>query len=123
MNFFKRRKKLKNANYLELTPIRLLNYEVNENNHVTIFIPKFNSKFGKRFIMPKLKNQFIKLRLDELGSAAWCEIDGKKNVNDIAKILAQKFGDKIQPVEERLTKYLTQLYENKLITFEEIKGE
>lgn len=123
MNFFQRRKKLKNSNYLELTPLHLMNYEVDENNNVTILIPKFTSEFSKKYLMTKLKNSYIKLKLDELGSAAWLEVDGKKNVSEIAFNLTQKFGNKIQPTEERLTKYLTQLYEQKLITFEEIKGE
>lgn len=123
MNFFQRRKKLKNSNYLELTPLHLMNYEVDENNNVTILIPKFTSEFSKKYLMTKLKNPYIKLKLDELGSAAWLEVDGKKNVSEIAFNLTQKFGNKIQPTEERLTKYLTQLYEQKLITFEEIKGE
>ncbi len=123
MNFFERRKKLKSANYLELTPVHLMKYDSDENNFVTIYIPKFNSQFSLKYIMPRLKNPYIKLKLDELGSAAWLEIDGKKKVMEIADILIKKFGQKVQPVEERLTKFLTQLYEQRLITFEEIKGE
>lgn len=123
MNFFERRKKLKNANYLELTPVHLMKYSSDENNFVTIHIPKFTSQLGKKFIMPRLKNPYIKLKLDELGSAAWLEIDGKKKVFQIAENLTKKYGQKIHPVEERLTKFLTQLYEQRLITFEEIKGE
>ncbi|MDH7604457.1 MAG: PqqD family protein [Melioribacter sp.] len=114
---------MKSANYLELTPVHLMKYESDENNFVTIHIPKFNSSFSFKYIMPRLKNPFIKLKLDELGSAAWLEIDGKKKVLEIADRLTQKFGSKVQPVEERLTKFLTQLYEQRLITFEEIKGE
>lgn len=123
MNFFERRKKLKKANYLELTPVHLMKYHADENNLVTIQIPKFTSQFSMKYIMPKLKNPYIKLKLDELGSAAWLEIDGKKRVSEIAENLSKKYGSKIQPVEERLTKFLTQLYEQRLITFEEIKGE
>jgi hypothetical protein len=123
MNFFQRRAKLKNVNYLEVTPVRVLNEEVDENNLVTILIPKVTNRFAKKYFEPMLKSPLIKLKLDEIGSASWLAIDGKKKVSEIAEELVQKFGDKIDPVEERLTKFLTTLYEQRFITFQEIKGE
>lgn len=123
MNFFQRRAKLKNANYLEVTPVRVLKEEVDESNLVTVLIPKVTNRFAKKYFEPMLKSPLIKLKLDEIGSASWLAIDGKKKVAEIAAELVQKFGDKIDPVEERLTKYLTTLYEQRFITFQEIKGE
>ena len=123
MNFFQRRARLKNANYLEVTPIRAVNEEINEENLVTVLIPKVTSKIGKKYFEPMLKSPYIKLKLDEIGSATWLSIDGKKKVFEIASELVRKFGDKIDPVEERLTKFLTTLYEQRFITFQEIKGE
>lgn len=124
MNFFQRRAKLKNANYLEVTPLRILKEEVDQNNIVTILIPKVTNRFAKKYFEPMLKTPVIKLKLDEIGSASWLAIDGKKKVADIAAELVQKFGDKIDPVEERLTKFLTTLYEQRFITFQEInKGD
>jgi hypothetical protein len=123
MKLFQRSTKLRNANYLELRPIRRINEEVDPQNLVTVLIPKFTSQFAKKFVQPIIKSPFIKLKLDDLGSASWLAIDGIKSVGDICKELVEKFGDKIQPVEERLTKFLTQLYEHRLITFEELKGD
>jgi len=120
LSFSERRKILKNANYLELHPIRLHKEELNENNLVTILIPKFTNQFVVKFLVPRMKSQLIKLKLDELGSSAWMLFDGEKNVADIAKKLVEKFGDKIEPVNDRLTKFLTGLYEQKLITYKEI---
>jgi hypothetical protein len=66
----------------------------------------------------------IKLNLDELGSASWLFMDGKRTVAKISELLLEKFGNKIDPVYERLTKFLTGLYEQRLITFQEInKGD
>ncbi|MEW6195945.1 MAG: PqqD family protein [Bacteroidota bacterium] len=119
-SFLERRKILKKANYLELHPIRLHKEELNEENLVTILIPKFKNPFLVKYLVPKMKSPVIKLKLDELGSSAWLMFDGKKNVGKIASSLTEKFGDKIQPVNERLTKFLTGLYEQKLISFTEI---
>ena len=123
MNFFQRRARLKNVNYLEVTPVRVLNEEIDENNIVTVLIPKVTNRFAKKYFEPMLKSPVIKLKLDEIGSASWLAIDGKKNVAEIATELLKKFGDKIDPVDERLTKYLTTLYEQRFISFQEIKGE
>ncbi|PKL81583.1 MAG: PqqD family protein [Ignavibacteriae bacterium HGW-Ignavibacteriae-3] len=124
LSFSERRKILKGANYLELTPLRIKSEEVNEENLVNIVIPKFANKFAAKFIVPKLKSPVIKIKLDELGSAVWLLIDGKRSVAQIARLLTEKFGDKIEPVNERLPKYLTGLYEQQFITFQEInKGD
>lgn len=122
MNFFQRRKVLKKANYLDLTPICAKKHLIGDDEKVTVLIPKFTNKFVVERIVPKLKHPDMKLNLDEIGSAVWLLMDGKKKVKEIALELSQKFGDKIQPVDERLTKFLTQLYEQRLITFNEIKG-
>lgn len=122
MNFFERRKILKNTSAFDLTPIKLVEHEIAENNLVTLLLPKFRNKIAVKYFQPKIKSPNIKLKLDEIGSAVWLAIDGKKRINAIAAELVNLFGDKIQPVEERLPKFFTQLYEQKLITFEEIKG-
>jgi hypothetical protein len=123
MKLFQRNTKLKDANYLDLRPIRKMTEEVNPQNYVTVLIPKFTNQFAKKYLQPLSRSPFIKLQLDELGSASWLAIDGVKNVGDICTELVGKFGNKIQPVEERLTEFLTQLYEHRLITFEELKGD
>ena len=70
--------------------------------------------------MSRTNKKHIKLKLDELGSATWLEIDGGKNVQNICDLLKEKIGEKINPAEERVTKFLSQLYLNKFITFKEL---
>lgn len=108
---------------MELRPIRNVKEEVDSKDLVTISIPKFTNRFTRKYFDSILKSPVIKLKLDELGSASWLAMDGIKDVNEIAKGLTEKFGDKIQPIEERLTKFLTQLYDHRLITFKELKGD
>ena len=121
MNFFQRRAVLKNLNYLEVRPIRNYDQSVDENDMVTVLIPKFKNQFAVRFVLPYMQHKFFKVKLDEFGSATWLLIDSKRNVMDIASELVKKFGEKIQPVEERLTRFFTGIYEQRLITFLEIQ--
>ena len=118
----KYKEKIENLNFLELTPVLEIGFELDGNGLVNILIPRFSNKLLASIFMPRLKAPYIKMSLDEFGSVAWQNIDGKSNVDGIAKHLLDKFGEKIDPVEERLTKFLSQLYNYKFITFIELKN-
>lgn len=114
-------KKKSNINYLELTPERVHEHIIEENKLVTVLVPRFTSKFWKKILSGRVKNKFINLNLDELGSATWLQIDGKKNVAQICEDLTKHFGEDFVQAEERITKFMSQLYLNKMITFKELK--
>jgi hypothetical protein len=117
----KDREKYKDVNYLELTPYRLYEHEQKEDGLINILVPKFTNKIMANLLMPRIRHPYIKANMDEIGTATWLEIDGQQNVRQIADNLAEKFGDKIQPVYERLTMFLTQLYKAGFILFKEIE--
>lgn len=117
--FFTRRKILKSTNALELTPFKKNEHEQNTEGLVVILIPKFK-KNELKFLVPRRKSEHIRMNLDELGSAVWLAIDGKKKIKIISQELSEKFREKIHPAEERILKFLSQLYNNKLISFKEL---
>jgi len=119
--FNKKKKELSDINYLELTPGRLFDHVMEENGKVSVLIPRFTNKLLIKTLSPMLKSPFVKTKFDEFGSQVWLEIDGKKKVLDISTSLKMKFGERIEPVEERLTSFLTQLYNYKFVSFNEIK--
>ena len=124
MNFFQRRKVLKNANQLELHPVRIHKHQFTKDGTICLKVSKFNKQWMQNFFIPKHKKKYITIYLDQLGSATWIEIDGKKNVQQICDNLKEKFGEKIKPydeVEERVTKFLSQLYGQRYITFTELQ--
>jgi hypothetical protein len=123
LSFFERRKILKNVNYLEITPYRIHSEEVDENGLVTVLIPKFKRKIAVNALTRLGKPLIIRIKLDEFGSETWLQLNGRQNVSAISKKLIQKFGEKIQPVEERLTRFLTNLYLQGFISFNEIKAK
>lgn len=115
------KKEKSDINFLELTPIRNYEHEVREDGLIDILVPKFTSKFGKKFINKKLRYPHIKANLDELGSSTWLLIDGNKKVEEIASELSEKHEDKINPVDDRLIQFLNDLYRNGFIYFKEIR--
>jgi hypothetical protein len=120
VGYFKRRKILKNANFLTLTPIRRFDHKTNDQGIVTVLVPRFKDYLGKRLLQPRLKYPYITLELDELGSDTWLLSDGKRDVREICRILKEKYQENIHPAEDRVTRFFSHLYMQKLITFNEI---
>ena len=56
-----------------------------------------------RMILNKPKTSYI--HLDDMGSFIWNEIDGKSNLIEIGKKLSDRFGEKANPLYERLSKF------------------
>jgi len=123
VGYFKRREILKHANFLDLHPLPQHGHEMEEEGTVRVLIPRFNGKISKLMLQSRRRSPFIKLSLDELGSATWLLMDGKNDVRTICRTLREQLGEKIEPAEERVTKFLSQLYNQDLIIFREILKE
>lgn len=120
LTFKERKKILQNINTLDLTPVKLFADEMDNEKLVTIIVPKFKNELARKFIVPKLKSADFRIKLEKFGSAVWCNMDGNKQVHQIIKTVSDEFGDEIQPVVERVSKFIFQLYEQKLISFNEL---
>jgi len=120
MSFFKKKNELSKVNYLELTPVRNYDFVTEEDGRVSVLIPRFTNKFLVNLISVRMKNPDVKVVLDEFGSGVWIETDGTKSVNQICKLMDTKFGERIHPPVERVTKYFSQLYNYKIISFKEL---
>ncbi|MGB9702561.1 MAG: PqqD family protein [Candidatus Kapaibacteriota bacterium] len=118
---FTKRKIPKKTNFLELTPISKIQFEKLDEDKVLLLIPRFKSKFAQKYLIPKFQNKYIKANLDEFGSSTYLLIDGNRNVYEISNLLREKYGEKVEPVYERVTKFFGYLYQYGLITFKEIE--
>jgi hypothetical protein len=126
LNFFQRRKILKKANYLDLTPLRQMEFEIREDGKVDILLPRFKHPLWKRMLQPHWKQEFIRIHLDEMGSAIWIQVDGTIKVNELCSRIQAAHPEKLHPPEEtekRVTQFLSLLYQQRYITFREITGE
>lgn len=122
LNFFQRRRILKGANYLTLTPVRIHTHEVGEDGKVTLFVPKFKNPALRKWLIPRGKSELFRIHLDALGSATWLLIDGETTVGDICTRLEEQSADTISSAETRVTRFLTLLYDQRYITFRELAG-
>jgi hypothetical protein len=123
MNFFKRRKILKKANFLDLTPVRMIGEEPLDETRISLLMPRFKNRYNSAMFQPRSKDLFIRIKLDQFGSQTWMLIDGNTTVGGIAEQLNREHPEKLQPADEtpeRVTKFLAMLYQQRYISFREI---
>ncbi len=100
-------KKKKTAeNYLERIPMRpeSLTWSADDQGMVTLAIENkglFNRVAQKLLKKPKVSY----VHLDEMGSFVWPLMNGEDNLIRIGEQVEAHFGDKAQPLYERLSKY------------------
>jgi hypothetical protein len=123
VNFFKRRKILKKANFLDLTPFAMCEHVLTDEGKVNLRLPRFKNKFWQRFFVPKRKSPYFHIKFDENGSAVWLAMDGKRNVKAICDRVELERGDLIAPAIERVPKFLLSLYEQRYISFKELEKQ
>jgi hypothetical protein len=126
MNFFQRRKVLKNANYLQLIPVRMMEYQMEEQGTVTILLPRFKNNYWREVYRNSKKGEYIFIRFDHLGSSIWQLIDGKQNVDEICTLMKEIHSKQLHPIEEtekRVTQFLSLLYQQRYISFVQLLNE
>ena len=110
--------KKKNENYLDYVPVCAPghSWDCNEKKLVVIHVENkgfYNRLAQKLFKRPKVSH----ITLDEFGSFVWKEMDGKRTIYEIGLLVKGQFGDKAEPLYERLAQYFQTLYRNHLIGY------
>ncbi len=104
-------------NLLNLIPVQITKCEIMEDGLVVLLKPKFFNPFLAKHLLPRMKHPHYKIKLDEIGSFFWSNCDGTKTVQKIAELHKKQFGEKVEPLYDRIAHFLTSLEKNRLITF------
>lgn len=112
------KKNIKEENYLEKKPIcrNGLNWSKDENGNVTL---EMENKGVANRIMQKLikKPKISYIHLDEMGSFIWPLMDGERDILEIGKLVEEHFGEKANPLYERLSQYFKTLEKYNFIAY------
>ena len=103
-------------NFLEKKPIRADIAFSEKEGIVTLEIENkgiFNRIAQKFFKKPKISY----IHLDEMGSFIWPLLDGEKDIIEIGKFVEEKFGEKANPLYERLAEYIRRLASYGFVNF------
>ncbi len=104
-------------NLLHLIPIQNTKCEINEDGLVVLFKPKFANSLLVKYLLPRMKQPYYRIKLDDIGSFFWLKCDGTRTVKEIAELHKKKFEDKVEPLYDRIAQFLTSLEKNRLILF------
>jgi hypothetical protein len=93
---------LEAVNLLEVTPVRIADWEERAERVVVIRPRTF-----RRGVVGLIDRLLFLLsarliRLDSIGSFAWTNLDGEQTVGQVAELLRERFGEEVNPAEERL---------------------
>jgi hypothetical protein len=102
-------------NLLELIPHREIAYETDEEGQVILKMPRFHHPLAVRLLGPFLRSPAFDLRLDAFGSFVWVQCDGFTTVAEIGERLREEFGDQVEPLWDRLGKFLRKLEREDLL--------
>ena len=102
-----------------------MDFQINDDGKVTILLPRFKSKFWKEVYRKSKKGEFINIHLDITGSFIWQQIDGESSVERICEAIMEKVPERFSSagdLQKRATQYLSLLYNQRYISFKEIKN-
>lgn len=104
--------KKSSENYLEKIPLKNpeINWTIDDNGIVTLEVE--NKGIANTIAQKLLKKPKISyIHLDENGSFIWPLIDGERDIIEIGKLVEAHFGEKANPLYERLVSFF-QILEN-----------
>lgn len=105
-------------NYMDYKPLinPNFNWREDEKGRVTVEIVHkgFYNKIAQKFFKV---SPISNIELDEYGSFVWKLIDGDNTIYNISKEVHNKFGEKAEPLLNRLVKYFQILKDHKFIIY------
>jgi hypothetical protein len=107
-------------NLLELKPVRSCRW-AKEEECVSLVVPRFRFSLLRKWLLPRLKKPYYRIKLDAVGTLVWEACDGRNTVREIGEKLRSRFGEKVAPVYDRLELFLSQLERNSFIEYPELK--
>ncbi len=60
-----------------------------------------------------------RIRLDDVGSCSWKCFDGDTTVKEACAALRERFGDRVEPAEERLGRFVRYLHREGFLSYRE----
>jgi len=102
-------------NLYELRPRQVRAFEERDDGTIDVLVPRYGDNPIGRLLKKVLSNQPVRVHLDDIGASVWQMCDGHRTVHEIGQLLHDRFGDRIEPVYDRLETFLKQMKTAELI--------
>ena len=98
-----------------LRPQRRLDWRDVDEQHCVVLRPRLGEGRLGRWLARHLSDPYYRNKLDTIGSFVWRACDGETSLSVIAERQRRHFGDSIEPVEERLGRFVQTMERGRLI--------
>lgn len=100
-----------------MVPVRRHRAVDREGGLVTVLVPKFTSRFARRWFMPLLAKPDMRVHLDAVGSFVWQQCDGVTTVRAIGDRVAERFGGDAEERRLDVVRFVRKLVREESLTF------
>lgn len=102
-------------------PRRLLEWR-EEDGRCVLLRPRFGTSRPGRWLAGLAGDPHYRIRLDEVGTLVWKACDGRTSLAEIARAMRSAFGDRVEPADERLARFVRRMLKGGMIAMEEPDG-
>ncbi len=102
-------------------PRRLLEWR-EEDGRCVLLRPRFGTSRPGRWLAGLAGDPHYRIRLDEVGTLVWKACDGRTSLAEIARAMRAAFGDRAEPAEERLARFVRRMLKGRMIAVAEPDG-
>lgn len=103
------------AAFWNACPRRRLDWRDLDDGRCVVLRPKFGEGRIGRWLASKLGDSFYRIRLDDVGTFIWRACDGETPLTEIAGRLRAEFGERVEPAEERLARFVQSMLRSRMI--------
>lgn len=105
-------------NYLDYVPKHNSLFECRENKKGHVEVKVHNKGIFNRIAqLIARKPRYSYIELDDFGTFVWHSIDGVRSIYDIGQLVKEHFGDKAEPLYERLCYFIKLLHKNQFVVY------
>ena len=98
--------KAKVRNLYDMVPAKRRSFTTLGDGTVEILLPRYGDGRVGRVIASVFSNKPVRVHLDDIGTAVWNLCDGRRSVREIGESLEREFGERIDPIYDRLEQFL-----------------
>jgi len=77
--------------------------------------PRLGSNRLARWVAGLGGDPYYRIRLDEVGTLVWKACDGRTPLADIARRMRERFGDHVEPADQRLARFVRRMLRGRMI--------
>jgi hypothetical protein len=102
----------------DLLPVRRHPWVAREGDLVTVLVPKFTSRFARRWFVPLLAKPDLRVRLDAVGSFVWAQCDGTATIRQIGERVTAQFGGDGDARRQDVIRFVRKLVREESLSFQ-----